>query len=286
MNSIGLVGLKTKWPYFSYEPKPICGIGKNKLPIIAMDKYIDTSKNLELHLECCKGLALTEKVKMAMYPGELHISEKQKGKTSFSEMLYKLTDFDKDGLHKAMLLEIEKTAKNPRQAIYKYMYFAMGADIPWFFALYLRDQEFSHKLREPQILWNETALENFPKLISYVETLPFKKIGRVLFFTTYPNAGVTAHRDYYIAPHKDQNINLFFAGGWRPSFVWDDHAQEKIYLEKGATSYFFNNRDYHGVDPEPAFRYTLRIDGVFEDWLQDELGITNGWVYSEPPKTT
>jgi hypothetical protein len=109
--------------------------------------------------------------------------------------------------------------------------------------------------------------------------LPFKVVGRVLFFTTYPNAGVTAHRDYYVDSHKDQNINLFFAGGWRPSFIWDDIKNEKIYLESGATSYFFNNRDYHGVDPESAFRYTLRVDGVFEDWLQKELNLDNGWVY-------
>jgi hypothetical protein len=53
---------------------------------------------------------------------------------------------------------------------------------------------------------------------------------------------------------------------------------EKIYLQERATGYFFNNRDYHGVDPEPNFRYTLRVDGVFEDWLQDELELDNGFV--------
>ena len=83
-----------------------------------------------------------------------------------------------------------------------------------------------------------------------------------------------------VQTHCDQNINLFFEAGWRPSFVWDDVAKKKLYLEQGATSYFFNNRDYHGVDPEPTFRYTLRVDGVFEDWLQDELGLENGTVWS------
>lgn len=273
------VGLTTRWPYFEYEPHPICGVGENKLPIVSMDKYIDTSQNYKLHLECCKGLALTENYKVAMYPGELHASEKSKGKISFSEMLYRLTDFDPTGEHRKIISELETESQNPRQAIYKYMYFAMGADIPWFFALYLRDQEFGLKLHEPKILWNNVALENFPNLTAYIEKLPFKAIGRVLFFTTYPNTGVTAHRDYYIAPHKDQNINLFFDGGWRPSFVWDDVKKKKIYLEKGATSYFFNNRDYHGVDPEPIFRYTLRVDGIFEDWLQEELKLTDGWVY-------
>jgi hypothetical protein len=275
------VGLTTKWPYFEYEPSPLCGVGKNKLPIVSMDKYIDTSQHEFLHLECCKGLALTENYKTGMYPGELHISEKSKEKISFSEMLYRLTDYDPTGVHTKNLEELEKTASNPRQAIYKYIYYAMGADIPWFFALYLREQGFSKKLNKPEIMWNDTAERNFPNLISYINKLPFKEIGRVLFFTTYPGAGVSAHRDYYINSHKDQNINLFFSAGWRPSFVWDDISKEKIYLENGATSYFFNNRDYHGVDSESVFRYTLRIDGIFEDWLQEELGLEDGWVWKK-----
>lgn len=268
------------WPYFEYKPEPICGVGNKHLPIISMDKYIDTTQNEKMHLECCKGLALTDSYKMAMYPGDVHKSEKSKGKVSFSEILYNLVDYDKTGLHKANLEQIEKSAVNPRQSIYKYIYYAMGADIPWFFALYLRDQGFSQKSNKPAIIWNETAKKYFPNLIEYIDKLPFKEIGRVLFFTTYPNAGVTAHRDYSIGPHKDQNINLFFSAGWRPTFVWDDISQKKIYLENEATSYFFNNRDYHGVDPEPIFRYTLRIDGVFQDWLQNELGLDSGWVYN------
>jgi hypothetical protein len=274
------VGIKNiQWPYFEYEPRPVCGVGKSKQPIVSMDPYIDTTRNDELHFECCKGLALTEQYKMAMYPGELHISEKQKGKISFSEMLYKLTDYDPNRVHSQNLDEIIKTAENPRQAIYKYMYFCMGADIPWFFALYLRNQDFSKKLTTPEILWTDVAKKYFPKIVEYVEKLPFQTVGRVLFFTTYPNAGVTAHRDYYIESHRDQNINLFFSGGWRPSFIWDDVNEKKIYLEKGSTSYFFNNRDYHGVDSEPNFRYTLRVDGVFNQHLQNELGLEDGWVW-------
>lgn len=195
-------------------------------------------------------------------------------------MLYKLSDYDPYGYHRTNILEIENTAANPRQSIYKYMYYAMGADIPWFFALYLKDQDFSKKTTSPEIKWNEIAKKHFPMLIQYIEKLPFETVGRVLFFTTYPGAGVPAHRDFYVAPHKDQNINLFFSEGWRPSFVWDDDKKEKVYLEKGATSYFFNNRDYHGVDAEPVFRYTLRVDGVFQPWLQKKLHLDNGWVYN------
>ena len=74
-------------------------------------------------------------------------------------------------------------------------------------------------------------------------------------------------------------INLFFSSGGRPSFIWNEVTKEKTYLDKDARSYFFNNRDYHGVDPEPVFRYTLRVDGTFTDELCDQLGLENGYTW-------
>lgn len=269
--------------YFKYEPLPLNGVGKNKHPIIAMDKFVNLEKNLDLHLECCKGLAQAESFKMAMFPGAVHDSESIMGKVSFSEILFNLENYDKTGVHRENIIWLSENSDNPRKAIYTYIYFALGANIPWFFAYYLKIGK-PPALQEhnmdaiPEAVYTDEAKKLFPNLINYIENLPFKNVDRVLFFATYPNAGVTTHRDMFVKPHKDHNINLFFAGGWRPTFVWDDIKHEKIYLQEGATSYFFNNRDYHGVDPEPNFRYTLRVDGVFEDWLQDELELDNGFV--------
>ena len=72
---------------------------------------------------------------------------------------------------------------------------------------------------------------------------------------------------------------MFFDGGWRPSFVWDEKTKEKHHLPSGARSYFFNNRDYHGVDPEPIFKYTLRIDGTFTDEMCEKLGLEDGYTW-------
>jgi hypothetical protein len=163
------------------------------------------------------------------------------------------------------------------QAIYKYAYFAMGAVIPWFFACYLKHGDFNNKTKQNEN-WTENA-KYFPKLIEYIKTLPFKEVGRIMFFTAYPNAGVVTHRDSIVAEHKDHNINLFFDSGWRPSFIWDEKTKEKVYLPEGARSYYFNNRDYHGVDPEPVFRYTVRIDGTFTDEMCEKLGLEDGYTW-------
>ena len=43
--------------------------------------------------------------------------------------------------------------------------------------------------------------------------------------------------------------------------MWDDEKQQKIHA--GSRAYWFNDSDYHGVDADPFFRYSIRVDGVF-----------------------
>jgi hypothetical protein len=265
------------YPYAEYGIK---GVGANRLPIISMDQYIDHSKDCELHIECCKGLALSEEYRMGMIYGGIPPEEVARfaGHDCWSEMLQDLDKHDPTGIHRAALIDvIERSPGKELQAMYKYAYFAMGAVIPWFFALYLKKNDFGKKTQDLGE-WTEAA-KLFPNVVDYVNRLPFKTVGRVLFFTTYPNAGVVTHRDSIVSEHSDHNINLFFSGGDRPSFIWDEKKKTKVFLEKGARSYFFNNRDYHGVDPEPVFRYTLRVDGTFTDELCDQLGLENGYTW-------
>jgi hypothetical protein len=265
---------------FPYKEYGIKGVGKNRLPIVSMDDYIDHTFDQELHIECCKGLALTNDYKMGMVYGGLPPEEVSRfqGHDCWSEMLHHIEMHDPTGIHRKALAEVaERFPENPQQAMYKYAYFALGAVIPWFFACYLKKNDFSKKTTDTGG-WTESS-KLFPSVVTYLETLPFKEIGRVLLFTTYPNAGVAIHRDSIVAEHSDHNINLFFDGGWRPSFIWNEKKKEKVYLEKGAKSYFFNNRDYHGVESEPVFRYTLRVDGTFTDEMCKKLSLENGYTW-------
>jgi hypothetical protein len=272
--SIGNISI----PHFEYQEYGAKGVGIKKQLIISMDQFIDHSMDTELHIECCQGLALATEYKMGMIYGDIPPEEELRydNHGSWTKILSTL---DPSGIHHHALLDlISKAPKGQEiQAFYKYAYFALGSAIPWFFALYLKHGDFRNKTQNNDN-WTPAA-SHFPKLLEYIKTLPFKEIGRIMFFTTYPNAGVTIHRDSIVAEHKDHNINLFFDGGWRPSFIWDEKNKEKHYLPSGARSYFFNNRDYHGVDPEPGFRYTLRIDGTFTDELCDSLGLEEGYTW-------
>lgn len=272
---------------FPYEEFGINGVGRDRKTIISMDPYINHDNDLDLHIECCKGLALCNDFKMGMVYGALPPEEVARfgNHDCWTEMLHNLEEIDPTGIHHKTLQEIAEQAEPGQEltSMYKYAYFALGSVIPWFFACYLKKNEF-YKKTQDRGGWTENA-KYFPNVVKYLDTLPFKEIGRVLFFSTYPSAGVAIHRDSIVAEHKDHNINLFFASGDRPSFIWDEKKKEKVYLEKGARSYFFNNRDYHGVDPEPVFRYTLRVDGTFTDELCEELKLEQGYTWKWDYKT-
>lgn len=272
MEVIEIEGVKI--PHLDYEEFGVQGVGKNHLPIVNMDKYIDHSMDKELHYECLKGIAQTEQYyKSGMFWGAIPEGEG----LSWTTIIKNIERYDPTGEHIKNIKELLRKDENFK-SVYRYCYYAMGATIPWFFGLYLRENQFFQKTQGGKYT---EAMSYFPLLREYLESLPFKEIGRVLFFCTYPGAGVTVHRDAHMTDHKDHNINLFFEGGSRPSYVWDEKKNEKIYLDTDARSYFFNNRDYHGVDPEPTFRYTLRVDGTFNDEVCEDLGLENGYTWCE-----
>jgi len=263
-------------PHIKYSEIGPQGVGKHKQIILNMDQYIDHNQDEELHQECVEGLAKCEQYyKVSMYPGAIPPEEeKNLGGRSWTSII---ADLEKDSLdYKA----IERLAKETGdyKAVYRYIYYKLGGVIPWYFGLYIKNNTFGEKRNGGE--FTEAAV-HFPKLLKYLDTLPFKEIGRVLFFTTYPNTGVAIHRDSPMMNHKDHNINLFFTSGSRKSFIWDEVNKKKIYLDSDARSYYFNNRDFHGVDPEPRFRYTLRIDGTFTDELCENLGLDDGYTWHE-----
>ena len=38
-----------------------------------------------------------------------------------------------------------------------------------------------------------------------------------------------------------------------------------------ARIYWFNDMDYHGVEPAPYFRYSIRVDGIFTNEFVERM---------------
>tara|TARA_R110000803_G_scaffold96493_1_gene164646 strand:+ start:284 stop:1141 length:858 start_codon:yes stop_codon:yes gene_type:complete len=269
-----------QYPSFKYEKVEVCGVGKGRLPFVDMDEYYDTNLNSSLYSECLVGLSLCsfKDFKFGNIVGGIPPYEKKTygDNDSWTETLDNIMYLDPTGIHRNNIDTILSKSDDAFMAVQRYISMAMGATIPWYFACHLYSNTFQNKGIATGTYTD--AIRHFPNLLSFIKTLPFKEVGRIMFFTTYPNGGVVTHRDNTKEAHKDHSINFFFKTG-RPSFIWDPINEKKIYLDKDVSSYYFNNRDYHGVDPEPTFQFTLRVDGTFEDYVQQELGLEDGYTW-------
>ncbi len=111
--------------------------------------------------------------------------------------------------------------------------------------------------------FGEEAREVFPETVRFVERLPFTEIGRAVVFGLEPNDHAPLHRDTEPGealgvPHS---ISICPRGDKR-LFLQNDPDAEPVVVASRA--YWFNDMDYHGVLADPFFRYSIRVDGVFD----------------------
>ena len=102
----------------------------------------------------------------------------------------------------------------------------------------------------------------FPKTIAFVRSLPFLHVGRCNVMGLEANDHGTVHRDGDPAEQLEPDHFITFCpAGDKRLFLWDEEEQAKTPVTGRA--YWFNDNDYHGVDADPFFRYSIRVDGEF-----------------------
>jgi hypothetical protein len=142
----------------------------------------------------------------------------------------------------------------------------------------------------PNRLWTEKAESAgkdftrhartfFPKTIALVNDLPFESIGRCNVMGLEAHDHGTVHRDGDPDEQSspDHFITLCPAGNKR-LYLWDESGvgvggarEPRQKLEVKGRAYWFNDHDYHGVEADPFFRYSLRVDGVFRPELLERI---------------
>lgn len=118
--------------------------------------------------------------------------------------------------------------------------------------------------------FTRTAEAFFPKTIALARRLPFRWIGRCNVMGLAPHDHGTVHRD--VVPEEQVEPDHFVTlcpGGDKRLFLWDRAARRSHPVEGRA--YWFNDADDHGVEAAPFFRYSIRVDGVFEPAFLDRL---------------
>ncbi len=112
----------------------------------------------------------------------------------------------------------------------------------------------------------------FPKTIAFAKSLPFVHIGRCNVMGLEANDHGTVHRDGDPEDQKESGPDHFITicpASDKRLFLWDEETRTKTHVPGRA--YWFNDHDYHGVDADPFFRYSIRVDGVFEPAFLETL---------------
>lgn len=146
-----------------------------------------------------------------------------------------------------------------------------GAYFPWKCCYHLlANERWEDKHSGEGKRFSDEALEHFALTIEWVRSLPFIEMGRVVIFGLEPNDHAPLHRDsepgqsetvaqcVMLAPRKGKRFYL-------------QNRREDPPLVIDARAFWFNDMDYHGVMADPFFRYSLRIDGVFDPAFVREL---------------
>jgi len=101
-----------------------------------------------------------------------------------------------------------------------------------------------------------------PRTVAFVRGLPFLEIGRAVIFGLDANDHAPLHRD--TEPGSSLTVAQSISFAPRPGkrlYLQNDPDAEPTVID--APAYWFNDMDYHGVLPDPFFRYSVRVDGVF-----------------------
>ena len=145
-----------------------------------------------------------------------------------------------------------------------------GVYFPWkVYVELIPNRLWGDKAKAEGKAWSRTARAFFPRTIAFVESLPFVAVGRCNLMGLAANDFGTVHRDGDPEVERPAPFITIAPLGNKKLFLWDEDTRKKHPVRSRA--YWFNDCDYHGVDPDPFFRYSIRIDGELAPWLLAKL---------------
>ena len=231
--------------------------GIENKPYLDCTQYVNIQELQSLHEEICQGIARS-KILPAVLP-------------SAKNHLDRYTDItEKNTIYKNLVLL-------PRDAGPIYLKLRTG----WYSGssvVYIRNMKvnswntFENKMHESKTEWHENA-EFFPGLKNWLAKLPFKEIGRVLFWLTENDCDMQPHRDNFELKSHSNEFIWFNPTREKQFYIYDETTAFKIPVVPAAA--FFNDLDIHGVDRTTKMLYTLRVDGIFTEEFRKQLGIQN-----------
>ena len=130
-------------------------------------------------------------------------------------------------------------------------------------------------------LWQRTpAAEQLPRLMEFIETLPFKGLGRMLIIYDEAGNAVPAHRDH-LSTGICHDFIWFRTNLSKPFYVLDEKTAERLYV-RSYSAWFDTVNQFHGTDATPGLSFSIRVDGLFNDQLKQRIPVPRWNAASTP----
>lgn len=248
--------------------------GIKNQPYIDVAKYIPIDELKAMELDICLGIAKSESHAGVYGPGVAN-EEKYKSLVGMLLSYSKSPDPEKKRLFSMLqTMSIDECAKFFK--LYEGMYSASTV-------VYIRDfieaktlTSYQKKAMADATYLTDNA-KHFPKLLEWINKLPFKEVGRVLFFIHEHDCQLLLHRDGpRYKPHSNEFLWLNPCEKKR-LYIYDEDTKEKHYINTPAA--FFNDLDMHGGDRCETMTWSIRIDGKFTDEFKKQLELDKVVTY-------
>lgn len=229
-------------------------------PYVDFSNVVDVDWLQSLHTEFAAGLARSELVKRVVSCGARH----DEPELEACKVLYNPENYmnsEQIALFRDMNME---------QKLW-FISFLLPVYHPYHICYIRPEREFENKNRSDRTFWHQNE-KNFPSMRSFVEHLPFKEVGRILFFITEHNHRTLIHFDAGSEEKRKRSNHDFLTMWTRPHkrlFVWDEDTDRRYYVDTPVA--YFNELDWHGTDAAPIKTFTFRVEGVFEDWVHEQM---------------
>ena len=270
----------------------LCGIfGK---PYADLSELVDTSGFDAMHREITRGLALVDTAYTGGTLKWMGVCAPWVERDPHRDAMHAIQSMSRDEVAELIALDDHAPTVDPAdphltfgdetdhpftRAQQRFLEQRYGVYFPWKACYHLLDNDqWEDKHSGEGKDFSEEAREVFPTTVAFVESLPFVEIGRVVIFGLLANDHAPAHRDS--EPGKALAIaqSISFEPSRGAPGAADRHKRFYLTAPDGshehdvlAPVYWFNDMDWHGVHADPWFRYSVRVDGVFEPDFLDRI---------------
>ncbi len=121
-------------------------------------------------------------------------------------------------------------------------------------------------------LWHlSEAASEYSLLVDFIETLPFRAIGRMMIMYDDVARPIPPHRDH-VETNLCHEFVWFRTNLKKPFYMLNHQTNEKKYIES-YTAWFDTVNQFHGSDPVDGLSFSIRVDGRFTDEFRKRIPV-------------